>query len=120
MKSLTESVLLIRINRTYRPNMSDDSLYEATRKWWVLNPDRAPDLAFAVFHGTVRGVYRIDDWEQDPRSSRWAFRGRSDAKACERLRRTRCLRIFPARRGQPDPIRELLTGGPALLRPVAA
>lgn len=36
MKSMTDSVLLIRINRTYRPNMSDDALYEATRKWWVL------------------------------------------------------------------------------------
>lgn len=49
MTSMTESVLLIRINRTNRPNMSDDALYEATRKWWVLNPDRAPDRAFAVY-----------------------------------------------------------------------
>lgn len=103
MKAITERVVLIRINRTYRPNMSDDALYEATRKWWVLNPDRAPDLALAVFHGTVRGVYRIDDWEQDPRSGRWAFRGRSDAKLARDYVGRDVSEYFP--RGAANPIR---------------
>lgn len=29
MKAITERVVLIRVDRTYRPNMSDDALYAA-------------------------------------------------------------------------------------------
>jgi hypothetical protein len=103
MKSITDRVLLIRVNRTYRPGMSDDSLYEATRKWWVLNPDRAPDLAFAIYRGTVRGVFRIDDWEQDAGSGRWAFRGRLDAKLAREYVGRDVSDYFP--RGAANPIR---------------
>lgn len=83
--------------------MSGDSLYEATRKWWVLNPDRAPDLAFSVYRGTVRGVFRIDDWEQDAGSGRWAFRGRPDAKLAREYVGRDVSDYFP--RGAANPIR---------------
>lgn len=72
-------VVLIRINRLYRSTMSEHELYEATRKWWVLNPRRDPDYAFSVFRGIVKAAYRIDDWEKNPTSRRWAFQGGRDA-----------------------------------------
>lgn len=82
---IEESAVLIRIARLYRPTMSDAELYEATRKWWVRNPNRTPNYAFSVFGGTVQAVYKIDDWERPPREervgrleNRWAFRGERD------------------------------------------
>lgn len=72
--------VLIRIARNFSPTMTEDRLYEATRKWWVSNPHRhEPDYAFSVARGVVRAVYRIDRWERstsDPR--RWAFHGSRD------------------------------------------
>jgi uncharacterized protein len=87
-------VVLIRINRLFKPGMSDPELYEATRKWWPVGgerrkPDspRAPKWAMTVFGGVVRAVYRIDGWEQPSREAisddrrlgnRWAFHGVRD------------------------------------------
>src|SRR5438034_68741 len=51
--------------------MGGDELYETTRKWWVVGPQRrefgsesAPEWAMAVFRGVVQAVYRIDGWEK--------------------------------------------------------
>ena len=87
-------VVLIRINRLFERGMSDDALYEATRKWWKVSPRKrqvgsawAPEWAMAVFGGVVRAVHRIDGWEasaeeersQDPNvAGRWGFRGQRD------------------------------------------
>lgn len=75
-------VVLIRINRLYRMGMSEEDLYKATREWWVLNPRRKPDYAFAVYNGIVRAVYQIDPagWERHPSTGRWRFSGQRDPK----------------------------------------
>jgi hypothetical protein len=107
---IDEQVILIRISRLYRSTMTDAELYEATRKWWVLNPNRAPDYAFSVFGGVVKAVYKIIDWEQPPREERvgrlehrWAFRGEADRAMEERYLRTDVSAYFP--RGAANPIR---------------
>lgn len=87
-------VVLIRINRLFERGMSDDELYEVTRKWWRVGSVRrelgsrmAPVWAMAVYGGVVRAVYRIDGWEypteddlaeDSSRASRWAFHGMRD------------------------------------------
>jgi hypothetical protein len=87
-------VVLIRINRLFERGMTDDALYEATRKWWVIGGARqqlgdpgAPQWAMAVYGGIVRAVYRIEAWERptdddiaaNPSDSdRWGFRGERD------------------------------------------
>jgi hypothetical protein len=87
--TLTESALLIRINRLYRPGMSDEALYEATRGVWILGDRRGQaKQAFAVFQGVVREVYEIHSWhpagttpyrsrpaEDVNRTGRWEFQG---------------------------------------------
>jgi hypothetical protein len=89
------AIVLIRINRTYRRGMPDVEIYEATRKWWKIDKKwcrvgdpRAPRWALGVFQGVVRGVYRIESWEQptaediaaDPTDTgRWGFRGAPDS-----------------------------------------
>ncbi len=74
-------VLLIRIRREFRYDMTAEELYDKTRRWWVVNPRRRPDYAFAVYDGIVRAVYRIDQesWLQasdNPR--RWGFDAERD------------------------------------------
>ena len=62
---IDDPVVLIRINRTYKEDMSEEELYEATRKGWRLNPERAEGAkyAFSVYKGIVKEVYKINNWE---------------------------------------------------------
>lgn len=60
---VTVPALLIRINRLYRHNMTENELYEATRGVWRLGPRCSKArYAFAVFEGVVREVYEIESW----------------------------------------------------------
>ena len=54
-KDIKDPLLLIRINRLYRPGMPARDLYNATRARWKLGP-RREDAAFAlaVYQGVVR------------------------------------------------------------------
>lgn len=61
--TLTDPVLLIRINQLYRYGISAHALYEATRGVWKLGKRREKaKYALAVFEGVVREVYTIDTW----------------------------------------------------------
>jgi hypothetical protein len=56
-------VILIRINRQFRPGMSAEELYDSTRGVWRISQRRErAKYAFSVFRGIVREVYRIDAW----------------------------------------------------------
>jgi hypothetical protein len=108
--NIEERVILIRIPRLYRPTMRKDQLYDATRKWWVLNPDRDPDYAFSVVGGVVKAVYKIAGWEQPPVQERvgrlerrWAFRGVVDPEREGRYVGTDVTEYFP--RGAANPVR---------------
>jgi hypothetical protein len=71
-------VILIRIPRVYRPGMSEEELYEGTRKSWRASPERhSPDLAFSVVGGKVLAVYRIGEWHRED-NGRWSFTGTRD------------------------------------------
>jgi hypothetical protein len=61
---ITEPVLLIRISRLYRPDMSDLELWEATRGVWRIGVSRDHvRYAFAVAGGIVREVYEVGSWK---------------------------------------------------------
>lgn len=61
--TITDPVLLIRVNRLYRHGMSEAELYEATRGIWRVGERRETvKFAFAVFEGVVREVYMVDRW----------------------------------------------------------
>jgi serine/threonine-protein kinase len=100
-----ERVVLIRISRLYSPTLSAHELYEATRKWWVLNPAHEPDYAFSVYGGFVRAVYRIESWEQESQRGRWAFHGVKDEEMQRRYVGVDVTEFFP--RGAANPIRYL-------------
>jgi hypothetical protein len=90
IKKIVEPVMLIRINKLYRPGMTAEALYEATRGIWTCGTRREKArYGFAVFQGVVREVYEIQAWHpagtleyrtrkpEDVRSpNRWEFSGK--------------------------------------------
>lgn len=87
--NITDPVILIRIQRAYRPNMSAVALYDVTRGAWVIGPRRErARYAIAVFGGVIREVYVVEAWhpagttpyttrprEHVDRPGRWEFTG---------------------------------------------
>ena len=60
---VNHKAVLIKINRLYRSNMSDEELYEATRGIWRVGPRREKaEYGMAVYQGIVKEVFRIKKW----------------------------------------------------------
>ena len=60
---ITENVILIRINKLYRQQMSEDELYEATRGIWKVGIRRKKaDYAFSVYKAKIIEVFSINSW----------------------------------------------------------
>lgn len=60
---IDDSVILVRINRTFKSGMDDEDLYEITRGVWKMGERRnKAKYALAVYRGIVRGVYKINQW----------------------------------------------------------
>ncbi len=78
---IKEPGILIRINRLYRYGMSPVELYDATRSAWKVGP-RKDDalLAFAVYEGVIREVYRITGWLPAGSTFNHRYGGQSPAK----------------------------------------
>lgn len=71
LQPTNDRLLLIKINRLYKPTMSEAEIYEVTRKWWRCNPHRRrPDVALAVYRGIVRAAYHQGFRPLGPYSSR--------------------------------------------------
>jgi uncharacterized protein len=63
---VTMPAIIIKIAKQWRPSLTDDQLYERTRRYWKCDPERRrpqPTHALAVAHSIVRAVYRIERWE---------------------------------------------------------
>lgn len=78
IEDIKDRVLLLSINQTYRPYMSEDEVLEiASRSWGVdkKKKDEA-EYALAVYQDEVKGVFRILSWDKDKIEPReWAFKG---------------------------------------------
>lgn len=63
----------------FRIGMSQRDLYNTTRCWWKVSPDKVERLgihhAAAVFQGVTRALYEIHSWEWNATLGRWGFRG---------------------------------------------
>ena len=63
-KDIIDNIMIIKINRQYRNNMSSFELYEATRGYWRVNIEKAKEVDFvlSVYDGMVLEVYEVVDW----------------------------------------------------------
>jgi len=61
---INDNLLLIKINKRYRNNMSSLELYEATRGYWRVNVENAKkiDYVLSVYDGMVLEVYEVATW----------------------------------------------------------
>ena len=89
--TITDPVMVIRIQRGYRPDMSAQELYEITRGVWVVGMRRdEARYVLSVYNRVVLEVYAIDAWhpagsteyatrpyEHVHRPGRWEFTGQS-------------------------------------------
>lgn len=60
MSNKSHRLLCININKTYD---RDKDIYEATRKGWILNPDKAnqADYVIAEYRGISRAIFKVDN-----------------------------------------------------------
>ena len=62
--NIDEPVLIIRVNKLYRPSMTPTELYEITRGIWKVTGSRRDcvQYAFSVYKGVVKEVYKVNTW----------------------------------------------------------
>jgi hypothetical protein len=72
-----DPVILININKLYRPTMNATELYEATRKHWKVSVNRASKIKIAcsVYRGIIREVFVVHQWLPSPEKGRSYFEG---------------------------------------------
>jgi hypothetical protein len=78
---IKEPSILVRINKLYRYGMSPVELYDATRSAWKVGPHmHQAELAFAVYEGVIREVYRITGWLPAGSTFNHRYGGQAPAK----------------------------------------
>lgn len=70
-----ENAILININKLYRREMSQNEVYEATRKHWKIDIEKARKikLVCSVSQGIIRGVFYQDKWLISKRTDKRAY-----------------------------------------------
>lgn len=66
MEDIKHGILVIKINKLYRRDMSDDELYDAVRGYWKASLNsiktRKIEYVFGVYNGLIVAVYKPDEW----------------------------------------------------------
>ena len=72
MNEFKKPTAVIKINKRYRPGMTQDELYDITRGLWRTAHIKARkcDVVLSVFKGEVLEVYEVDQWV-DGANVRW-------------------------------------------------
>ena len=76
-------ILVLKLNRKWKPEMSSEDLLKVSRKAWGVGAEirEKAEFAFVISFGIIRGVYEIDRtaWEpalDDKGKSKWQFDGK--------------------------------------------
>lgn len=100
------AAMLININRLYDREMTDEQLYDATRKEWVVGERREKaKYAIATYRGLTREVYEITSWYHI-RDNRWGFEGRRANEAIRSALRYKSI-VSYFTKGAANPIKYL-------------
>ena len=61
---ITENIIIIKINKSYKSGMDAERLYDVTRGCWKVSIAYASqaDYALSVVFGEVKEVYKIFEW----------------------------------------------------------
>ena len=65
-EDIKHSILVIKINKLYRRNMTEDELYDVVRGYWNASlrsiETRKVEYVFGVYNGLIVAVYKPDEW----------------------------------------------------------
>ena len=88
--STKEPIILLNLNKRYKPAMTPAELYEASRQAWFVGGERRKKVKYAIptYRGSTREVYEIEKWyPHEYERGRWAFKGKlADADIREELK----------------------------------
>ena len=88
--NIDEKVLLIKLSKSFRYNMSETELYDYTRGMWIISEKRRQEIkyVFAIYDGVIQETYNVLDWfpggstysvredkEEWKKHERWEFIG---------------------------------------------
>ena len=60
---IQEKSILVRVNKLFHDRMNDHEMYEATRGVWKVGKRRDnAELAFMLYRGEVKAIYKIQSW----------------------------------------------------------
>lgn len=66
LEDIKHSILVIKINKLYRCDMSEAELYDIVRGYWVASlksiAKRKVEYVFGVYNGLIVAVYKPDEW----------------------------------------------------------
>ncbi len=64
-EDITDNIVIIKVNKSYRADMSSMELYDVTRGCWKrkIESVKDADYALSVSDSIVREVYRIENWK---------------------------------------------------------
>lgn len=99
---IKHKVMIININKSYKRGMSP---YDATRKSWRLNINRAKKVQYVIsdYKGILRAIYKPKQWLQQKNNKRWYFEG--EEVTDRKIQNMYLNKLYKGkRRGQSNPI----------------
>ena len=76
--STTEPILIVKLNQKYRPGMSSEDLYEASKQRWVVGTRRNKvKYVVPAYNGRTIEAYLVENWYPvvHQGKTRWVFDG---------------------------------------------
>lgn len=116
---ITDNIVIIKINKSYREGMSEQDLYDITRGCWKrrISSVKEAEFALAVVNGIVKEVYSIESWlpaekviretipyNEKTDAGRIAFQG-TVAKENVRMKYLNCSVAELFKRGEVNPVK---------------
>lgn len=90
IEEIKHNILVIKINKQYRKDMSDYEIYDAVRGMWrvSLNSIKSKNIqyVFAVYNSLIVGVYKPDEWHYVYENIDLPQRNKMDNDTFERLK----------------------------------
>ena len=90
IEEIKHNILVIKINKQYRKDMSDYEIYDAVRGMWrvSLNSIKSKKIryVFAVYNSLIVGVYKPDEWHYVYENIDLPQRDKMDNDTFERLK----------------------------------
>ena len=115
---IKEKVLLIKLSKSFRYNMSEVELYDYTRGIWIISEEKRNEIeyVFCVYDGIVQETYNVIDWfpggstysvrhdkEEWKTHERWEFVGNISHEMRKKYRHKSVSHYFPS--GSRNPVR---------------